>query len=210
MAEKDSRRNFQKIADFLVQRSVVWSCSLAFSLTLLTFPSDALSAYRIVLRNGSSIIVESYKKIDHRIQFFKSGGVIDIDSADIVEIKEIRSTAGDELTVRDEEPQSTDEVAVTGGEVTAPGAESEEEIRLRLEEIQKEKEALKKEADTVTEDIEKLNQEIRREGRVLAIRKKRELEKRKEELEKSVKELNTRIEELNKEEDELLRKLWKY
>lgn len=204
---RNSRKGLQRIADFLVQE-VVWGCVGVFALTLLTFPSQVLSAYRIVLKNGSSIIVDSYKKIDHRIQFFKSGGVMEIDSNDVAEIKEISTTSAGEVSVR--EQQKTDEAAVTAGEVTVSTGESEEDIRSRLEEIQKEKEVLKKEAETVTEEIEKLNQDIRREGRVLAIRKKRELENKREELEKRVNELNTRIEEINKEEEELLRKLWKY
>lgn len=177
----------------------------ALSLILLTFPSDALSAYRIVLKNGSSIIVESYKKIDGRIQFFKSGGMMEIDRADIVEIKEIQSTYTEEPVEKEQE-----QVAPASPVTPSPEFLSDDEIRQRLEEIQKEKEILKEEASLVTEEIEKLNQDIKKEGRVLAIRKKRELEKKKEELEKSVRELNTRIEELNKEEDELLRKLWKY
>lgn len=189
--------------DFRAYSALLLYCFISFSLTLLALPSDALSAYRIVLKNGSSIIVESYKKIDHRIQFFKSGGMMEIDSADIVEIKEVS-------TYREEEIEKKEEQIITPSPQAPPEREDEENLRARLEEIQREKEIIKKESEEIAREIEKLNQEIRKEGRVLAIRKKRELEKRKEELEKRVNELNARIEDLNREEDELLRKLWKY
>ncbi|MCX7793843.1 MAG: hypothetical protein N2257_05510 [Thermodesulfovibrionales bacterium] len=172
-------------------------------ISILTFTPDVLAAYRIVLRNGSSIIVESYKKADGRIQFFKSGGMIEIDSADIAEIKEISEP------YREEKPPET-EVTFREPAVTVPAVVDEDEIKARLESIQNEKEVLKRESASIMSEIEKLNLQIRREGRLLAIRKKRELEKEKAELEKRVNELNARIEELNREEEELLRKLWRY
>lgn len=176
-----------------------------FSLILtLIFVRDALSAYRIVFKNGSSIVVDSYKKVDGRIQFFRSGGMVEIDSADIVEIKETLSTYKEEGSERQEEEMAPASITPSSEDL------SEDEIRKRLEEIQEEKKVLKKEAESVTEEIEKLNRDIKREGRVLAIRKKRELEKRKEELERRVSEINSRIEELQREEDGLLRRLWKY
>ncbi len=180
--------------------------TLIFILTFLvtlSVASVAETAYRIVFKNGSSITVESYRRIDGRIQFYRAGGIMEVDGSEVLEIKEVPSTVTG--------------ATKPGGEVTGEAVESppapevnEEELRLRLEEIQKEKEVLKKEADSVMEEVEKLNQEIRREGRVLAIRKKRELEKKREELENRVSDINRRIEELNREEETLLRRLWRY
>jgi len=175
---------------------------------LFIYPSYASSEYKIVLKNGSSMIVDSYRKINGRIQFYKSGGMIEIDSSEVFEIKE-KSSRFEEVS-----PQVSEREKEVPGEIAStetPSREmSDEELRNRIEEIQKEKETLKKEAGAITEEIEKLNTEIRREGRVLAIRKKRELTKRKEELERRTADLNRRIEELNKEEEDLLRRLWKY
>lgn len=185
-----------------LKRKLYYSVLILILASTFTCPALSFPYYRIVLKNGSSIIVESYKRVDGKIQFFKSGGMMEIDSADIMEIKEIGTIYREEKEPPAEEPSP----------LTSPTIkeESDEEIKLRIEEIQREKELLKKEADEINQEIEKLNREIRREGRLLAIRKKRQLEKEKGELEKRVNELNNRIEELNREESELLRKLWKY
>jgi len=178
-------------------------------------PFYAFSEYKIVLKNGSSIIVDSYKKIDGRIQFYKSGGLIEIENSEVLEIHKTEERSDSR---NQESDMSAVEQQAAGGQVTAwePANSSaspelsDAEIRNKIEEIQKEKETLKQEASALTEEIEKLNTEIRKEGRVLAIRKKRELEKKKEDLERRMAELNRRIEELNKEEEDLLRRLWKY
>jgi chromosome segregation ATPase len=181
---------------------------IALLSAVFILPFYAFSEYKIVLKNGSSIIVDSYKKIDGRIQFYKSGGLIEIENSEVLEIHKTEERSD----MRAVEQQAAGGQVTTGAPANSSASPelSDAELRNKIEEIQKEKETLKQEASALTEEVEKLNTEIRKEGRVLAIRKKRDLEKKKEDLERRMTELNRRIEELNKEEEDLLRRLWKY
>lgn len=186
-----------------MSRSLLLYCLFAFGvLTLLV--SEGFSAYRIELKNGFSFVVDSYRRIDGRIQFFKSGGLIEIDAGDVLRIREIK-VSQEERGLPGVTPATGEANSIQ--DVTSPLTD---QIRPRLEEIQKEKEVLKREIESVNEEIERLNRDIRKEGRVLAIRKKRELERRREELTKRVSDINKRIEDLQKEEDDLMRQIGRY
>lgn len=176
---------------------------LAHSYFAIIGYSEAHAAYKIILKNGSSLLVEGYKELDGRIQFFRSGGFIEIDKSDISEIKEVSTEIPE---IRETGENKSQEVLP---QPSSPEVNTQD-LRMRLEEIQKEKEILKEEIEQIQKEADKLSQEIRKEGRVLAIRKKRELEKKKGELENRVTEINKKIEELQKEEENILNQLRGY
>ncbi len=165
---------------------------------VLFIPFHAHGAYRIILKNDSSILVEDYMMVDGKIRFYRSGGFMEIDASDVKEIKETSEK------VREKNEVGTAGVVEqeTGGTPEHQDVMNREE---RLEEIRLKKESLRMEAEDLQKEIEKLKQEIRKEGRILAIRKKRELEKKKDDIEKRIQAINEEIERLDKEEESLFK-----
>ncbi len=165
---------------------------------VLFIPLHAYGAYRILLKNGTTILVEDYIEVDGKIRFYRSGGFMEID---VFDIKEIKKTS-EKVMERNE--MDTGRVVEQKMERTHENQDVMHREE-RLNEIRLRKESLRMEAEDIQKELENLKQEIRKERRVLAIRKKRELEKKKNDIEKRIEEINKEIERLDKEEETLFK-----
>jgi hypothetical protein len=65
--------------------------SILFLLTVL--PAAVNAAYRIVLKNGSEIVVETYAKENGEVRFYYRGGIVGIKEKDVEKILQVEDEA---------------------------------------------------------------------------------------------------------------------
>lgn len=130
-------------------------------LLLIALPAVADAAYRIVLKNGSEIVVETYAKENGEVRFYYRGGIVGIKERDVEKILQAEDEAlpkmdNAERDIMKEETKESKDNSAEQEKPLVPYIDKEEkgkylkELQERLKEVEEkiaEKEALLKKTE---------------------------------------------------------------
>lgn len=152
---------------------------LSILVLLAALPAAADAAYRIVLKNGSEIVVETYKKVNGEIQFYYRGGIVGIKEKDVEKILQVEDEAlpkmddaeRDSMKAEAKEPKDS---AAEQEKALVPYIDKEEkgkylkELQERLKEVEEkiaEKEALLKKTEEEYRSVKHRLESLFQQGR---------------------------------------------
>lgn len=165
-------------------------------------PDAAVSAIRITLRNGKSIIAEICRDRDGKLVCEKADGLFEVERQDVVEIREVKvapEVREQFVLTQASQPEKAGEAKKPDEKKAAGQAGVTSDQAKRLDELEKRRTELTTEGDQIAKDREKLRADIQ----ALGITKSRtiadEYQQRINALDERIKIHNERVNTLNNE-----------